>query len=124
MQYNKWTAEEMRYIISAAKEYKTSKIDWIAIQALVPHRTVQQCKSFYNNTVKEYDIYKCSQQVFFWNELELVIFLQQILYNKKNAVKILYGSFFTPFVLWSLLQFQSLIQYIFRFSFQYYLQLS
>ncbi|CAL6077424.1 SANT/Myb_domain [Hexamita inflata] len=56
-QYNKWTAEETRYIISAAREYKTSKIDWIAIQALVPHRTVQQCKSFYNNTVKEYDIY-------------------------------------------------------------------
>ncbi|CAL6108203.1 SANT/Myb_domain [Hexamita inflata] len=53
--YHGWTEGERTYILSAARR-SGPKINWIQIQKNLPHRTVQQCKSFYNNSVKQYQL--------------------------------------------------------------------
>ncbi|CAL6007767.1 SANT/Myb_domain [Hexamita inflata] len=53
--YHGWTEGERTYILSAARR-SGPKINWIHIQKNLPHRTVQQCKSFYNNRVKQYQL--------------------------------------------------------------------
>ncbi|CAL6077422.1 SANT/Myb_domain [Hexamita inflata] len=53
--YHGWTEGERAYILNAVRR-SGPKINWIQIQKNLPHRTVQQCKSFYNNSVKLYQL--------------------------------------------------------------------
>ncbi|CAL5978846.1 SANT/Myb_domain [Hexamita inflata] len=54
--YISWTEQEKEYIVQEAKKYRNTKINWMTIQRQLPHRTVQQCKSFYNNQLKHYEL--------------------------------------------------------------------
>ncbi|CAL6077446.1 SANT/Myb_domain [Hexamita inflata] len=53
--YNPWSSTELQYIVNATREYRDKKINWKQIQQQLKHRTIQQCKSFYNNHVKQYE---------------------------------------------------------------------
>ncbi|CAL6103446.1 SANT/Myb_domain [Hexamita inflata] len=55
--YHTWTESEKNYILNAVKGYG-EKINWIEIQENLPHRTTQQCKSFYHNMKQQHSVHQ------------------------------------------------------------------
>ncbi|CAL6067187.1 SANT/Myb_domain [Hexamita inflata] len=54
--YNHWSLAETRCLMNSIKNYKNRKINWVQIQQKLPNRTVLQCKSFFHNYTKKYEL--------------------------------------------------------------------
>ncbi|CAL5977602.1 Myb-like_DNA-binding domain-containing protein [Hexamita inflata] len=52
--YKTWPDEDIRLLLNATEKYSYKTIDWIKVADQFKNRTVQQCKSFYNNKMKQY----------------------------------------------------------------------
>ncbi|CAL6104597.1 Myb-like_DNA-binding domain-containing protein [Hexamita inflata] len=53
--YTSWTDDEIKRILDIITINRHGKIiDWAGVHASFPHRTAQQCKSFYNNFIKQF----------------------------------------------------------------------
>ncbi|CAL6020351.1 SANT/Myb_domain [Hexamita inflata] len=52
----KWSEDEIVRLIYLTKTHRTSVIKWDVVVKQLNGRTLQQCKSFYNNFVKQYQL--------------------------------------------------------------------
>ncbi|CAL6020189.1 Myb-like_DNA-binding domain-containing protein [Hexamita inflata] len=55
-QYRKWSDEEILKIFYLSKQCKAKVINWDKVSSHLEGRTAQQCKSFYNNRIREYEL--------------------------------------------------------------------
>ncbi|CAL6017246.1 Myb-like_DNA-binding domain-containing protein [Hexamita inflata] len=54
--YAKWAQEDIQKLICLTKTCRTSVIKWEQVAQKLGGRSLQQCKSFYNNFVKVYEL--------------------------------------------------------------------
>ncbi|CAL6040119.1 Myb-like_DNA-binding domain-containing protein [Hexamita inflata] len=52
--YQSWPDEDIHKLLDVTEKYLYDKIDWIKVASEFPTRTLQQCKSFYNNKVRKF----------------------------------------------------------------------
>ncbi|CAL6061958.1 Myb-like_DNA-binding domain-containing protein [Hexamita inflata] len=54
-----WSEQDIKRlieIVSVHTDYRQNKVDWVSVQRYFIYRSVQQCKSFYCNKVRQYMI--------------------------------------------------------------------
>ncbi|CAL6042641.1 Myb-like_DNA-binding domain-containing protein [Hexamita inflata] len=51
-QYAKWNKDETQKMIQLTSQFKNTQINWNSVSTHFENRTVQQCKSFYNNKIR------------------------------------------------------------------------
>ncbi|CAL6009924.1 Myb-like_DNA-binding domain-containing protein [Hexamita inflata] len=52
--YTLWTDDDIHKLTNLVDQYTVDKINWQRIALHFPTRTLQQCKSFYNNKIKQF----------------------------------------------------------------------
>ncbi|CAL6017258.1 Myb-like_DNA-binding domain-containing protein [Hexamita inflata] len=53
-QYAKWNKDDTQKMIQLTSQYKNTQINWNSVSTYFENRTVQQCKSFYNNKIRAF----------------------------------------------------------------------
>ncbi|CAL5977267.1 Myb-like_DNA-binding domain-containing protein [Hexamita inflata] len=53
--YNPWSDEDIRLLHEVVGANRVStRVNWVEVQRVFPNRTLQQCKSFYTNKMKQF----------------------------------------------------------------------